>query len=239
MKDQHPPIREIGATHSFCFDCRPGLRCFTHCCHGLELELTPYDMLRLRRATGLSSTELLAKYVIIEQLPDDVLPHCFLTMVDDGTARCAFLGRRGCSVYDHRPGACRSYPVGQATIWTGENFERRFVLVQEDHCHGFAEAPVHTPLSYLASQDVSAYETFNKAFAALTQNQAFKEGFRPDRQQCELFINTLFDLDRFAEQVKNGEIILDDPTPAAMPTDEELLEYGFRWVEHQFFGSGQ
>ena len=55
-----PPgvVHRIDAQELFSFRCRPGGSCFTKCCHELELALTPYDVLRLRWATGLSSSEV-------------------------------------------------------------------------------------------------------------------------------------------------------------------------------------
>ena len=108
------------AVRSFTFACHPGVPCFTDCCRMLELALTPYDVLRLRKATGLTSRELLENYIITEQDPGEPFPRFYLTMVDDGRASCVFVSPQGCTVYPHRPSACRAYPLGRAAVRVGQ-----------------------------------------------------------------------------------------------------------------------
>lgn len=109
-------IARIAPGEPFSFNCSPGIDCFTDCCRQLELALTPYDVLRLRYATNLTSSKLLDRYIIKEQEDTDVFPRFYLTMVDDGKASCVFVTPQGCSIYGHRPGACRTYPLGRATV---------------------------------------------------------------------------------------------------------------------------
>jgi len=132
-------ISRINPGDVFSFLCHKNISCFTHCCRELELALTPYDVLRLRSATGLSSSELHKRYIIEEYGPEDIFPSFFLTMVDDGQASCVFVNAEGCSIYKHRPGACRTYPMGRGTTRKEDDVNEQFVLLQEPHCHGFKE----------------------------------------------------------------------------------------------------
>ena len=74
-------VRQLETGESFKFKCHPGVACFTECCRALELALTPYDVLRLRKALGLSSTQFLDQHAIVELLPEDPFPQVFLSTV--------------------------------------------------------------------------------------------------------------------------------------------------------------
>ncbi|MBI5665153.1 MAG: YkgJ family cysteine cluster protein, partial [Nitrospirae bacterium] len=50
----------------FKFRCHKGIKCFTHCCSNIEILLTPYDVVRLRKRLGISSGEFLEKYSFIK-----------------------------------------------------------------------------------------------------------------------------------------------------------------------------
>ncbi|MEJ2058674.1 MAG: YkgJ family cysteine cluster protein, partial [Desulfofustis sp.] len=131
-------VYRIAPGDVFSFLCHKHIGCFTHCCRELELILTPYDVLRLRYATGLSSAELHQRYIIEEFIAADVFPRFYLSMVDDGRASCVFVNDAGCSIYHDRPGACRNYPLGRGTVYdqhTG-TVNEQFVLLREPHCRG-------------------------------------------------------------------------------------------------------
>ena len=49
---------------SFSFSCHPGVPCFNHCCHDVNIFLTPYDIVRLKNNLGLTSEQFLARYTI-------------------------------------------------------------------------------------------------------------------------------------------------------------------------------
>jgi len=71
-------VTRITAAESFSFACHPKVACFTDCCRQLELALTPYDILRLKRETDLDSSSFLEQYVIQEQEDEDVFPRFYL-----------------------------------------------------------------------------------------------------------------------------------------------------------------
>ncbi|MFH0789406.1 MAG: YkgJ family cysteine cluster protein, partial [Pseudomonadota bacterium] len=47
---------------SFSFACHPGVSCFTECCRDLNCVLTPYDLLRLKKSLGMTSSDLLDQF---------------------------------------------------------------------------------------------------------------------------------------------------------------------------------
>ena len=198
-------VTRISRETDFSFSCHKGVSCFTDCCRMLELALTPYDVLRLRKGTGLSSRELLDQYILMEHDPGDPFPKFYLTMVDDGRASCVFITKNGCSLYEHRPSACRAYPLGRAVIRNRGGIEEFHVLMKEKHCRGFEENHKQTPVSYSREQGLLQYNRFNDAVASILQHDAVRNGYQPSQQQIELFILALYDLDTFRKQLFSGK----------------------------------
>ncbi len=233
-----PNVQSLENGESFSFDCLTTNSCFTECCRQLELTLSPYDVLRLRRSTGLSSAEFLDKYVIIEQSPEDIFPSCYLTMVDDGRASCVFVSEKGCTVYENRPGACRTYPMGRGITQKNNGISEIFVLLKEDHCLGFSNRTEQTALSYIGSQGLSPYNRFTDLLADIIQHEKVRQGFSPNKQQIELFLLALYNIDLFRKKLLAGEI---EPLPGTTKKsvealdDEELLLYSMNWIKISFF----
>ena len=206
----------------------------------LELALTPYDVLRLRMATGLSSDQLLDNYIIIEQDPGEAFPRFYLTMVDDGRASCVFVAEQGCTVYKHRPAACRAYPLGRAIERDNNGaVEEHFILVKEDHCQGFAEPVVQNALQYSTGQELLTYNRFNDAVAVILQHDSIRKGFIPSTKQVDLFILALYNIDTFREMLLNDRLDSTPLTPAEKNrlnnNDEELLVFAIGWLRQQIY----
>jgi len=234
-------VTRLADEETFTFSCHPGVGCFTECCRMLELALTPYDVLRLRKATGLTSGQLLDRYIITEQEPGEAFPRFYLTMVDDGRASCVFVCDRGCTVYEHRPGACRAYPLGRAVRRSNNGqVDDHFVLIKEDHCLGFQEPVVQNTLAYSADQDLVTYNRFNDAVAAILQHDAVRKGFIPSAGQIDLFVLALYDLDDFRQRIRNcrlDDFILSQAEQTKLDSDEELLLFGIDWLSRQLFAA--
>lgn len=76
-----------------------------NCCQSLEVALTPDDASRLAQRLGLSNVILVNQFVDLERGRD---------VEEWGVFRhrpCVFLKGKLCSVYDHRPETCRTYPM--------------------------------------------------------------------------------------------------------------------------------
>ncbi len=240
-KNQHSnlpeTVVELGQEESFNFDCHPGVSCFTECCRMLELALTPYDVLRLRKGTGLTSRQLHEQYIIEELEEGDIFPRYYLTMVDDGRASCAFVSKDGCSVYQHRPGACRAYPLGRAVQRTCQgHIHEHHVLVKEPHCCGFEESQLLTADSYSKDQGLDGYNSFNDAFAAIFKHKAVITGrFSPSREQRELYALALYDIDTFRQKLKDGDESFPSCPADVVDDDEKLLLFAIDMVRDEFF----
>lgn len=230
-------VNRIEAEEAFSFACHPGVTCFTDCCRQLELALTPYDILRLKRETKLGSTAFLEQYVIQEQEADDIFPRFYLTMVDDGQASCVFVSEKGCTVYSGRPGACRAYPMGRAAIRQADNsIDEFFVLLKESHCHGFEEEEEQNSEKYSAGQGLTQYNEFNDAVAAVSQHEKIRQGLRLSPTQIGSFVLALYDLDSFRKQLEEGSLPGSEMYDAAAhKEDEQLLLFGVEWLRGELF----
>lgn len=229
-------VSRIYPGEMFSFLCHNRVSCFTHCCRELELALTPYDVLRLRLAAGLSSAQLHDRYIIEELNPGEVFPHFYLTMVDDGNASCVFVNAGGCEIYPHRPGACRTYPLGRGTRREQDRVSEQFILLRESHCKGFQEKVVQTVQSFMKSQELEPFNRFNDRLTAITQHAQIKEGKQLTDAQRILYKLALYDLDSFRSQLDDNRIA----SPLTIPEevfddDERLLEFGLDFIEKLFF----
>jgi Fe-S-cluster containining protein len=73
------------------------------CCRNKAIRVSPYEILRLARYLGLSTTEFIERHT---EAGGTVLRA-------KANADCGFLGERGCSVHPDRPLACRIYPLAR------------------------------------------------------------------------------------------------------------------------------
>jgi hypothetical protein len=219
-------VRRLGDNETFRFSCHPQVACFTDCCRQLDLALSPYDVLRLRLALDISGAEFLDRYAIVEKSDEDTFPLVFLAMVDDGQARCPFVTEKGCSVYQDRPGACRTYPVGRgAYLDDNKQPAALFVLLNEPHCQGFENGPEVSINDWLADQELATYNEFNDLLMTVLHHRRIKEGFRPDDRQQERYLNVLYHLDAFRQESGADKNI----------ADQELLRTAVRLLHDELF----
>lgn len=229
-------VSKIEQGESFFFRCHKNVRCFTDCCRELELALTPYDVLRLRWATGLTSDELHRRFIIEESDPDSCFPAFYLTMVDDGKASCVFVTSEGCSIYQNRPGACRTYPLGRGVTRDGAAVSEQFILLREPHCHGFNEKTVQTVHSFIKSQDLEPYNRFNDMMTRIIQHEKLTPDMKLSDEHYGLFKLAVFDLDSFRRLLLEKEISSPLEIPEQIVKDDEaLLEFGMQFVKALLF----
>ncbi len=236
-------LPEIAPGQTFTFACHPGVRCFNACCGALTLMLTPYDVLRLRRALGEHSRDFLPGRCHIDAAPDTGLPLLRLRMRDDLPQRpCPFVSREGCTVYQDRPGACRTYPLGRATRPDGQGgVSERFFLVREDHCKGFGEDKQWTTGQWLADQGLEAYNASNDKTMALMA-RVRERGAPVTAKQANMALLALYQLDAFGDFLAGTGMLdrldIDADRRAAVQADEEArLDLALDFMETVLFGS--
>lgn len=237
-------MQPISLNERLRFSCHPGVSCFTECCRELDLVLTPYDVLRLKRHLGISAEAFLDRYVIVAWEEGQTFPLCYLSMVDDGRASCVFVGTSGCTVYADRPGSCRAYPLGRgASLVEAGLVKESLLLLRESHCLGFAENEEQSAAAYLEQQGLAEYNRYNDALLPLLQHPLVRSGqFQPNRLQLDQYMLALYNLDQFRLELSNGNISLHQALGALdlqglAGDDEALLLLAIRWLMQEFFGA--
>jgi Fe-S-cluster containining protein len=234
----------LGPGDSFRFSCHPGLPCFNKCCADVNIVLTPYDVLRMKRRLGISSTEFLEKYTLLPISKEMKTPLVLLRMSEDEGKSCQFLTEQGCGIYSDRPWPCRMYPLGLAAQrdtpdgWRGERF---YFLLQEDGCEGFREQKEWKVGDWLEDQGLDEYDEWGEAFKELSLHEYFEEGGVLAPEKMHMLFTACYDLDKFREFVFDSTLLqrfeVDEDLVEEMRYDDEaLLRFAYLWLRFSLFG---
>ncbi|MBZ5562508.1 MAG: YkgJ family cysteine cluster protein [Acidobacteriia bacterium] len=248
MSDQNPTAKSIlqdfprmTSGDQFVFRCGRDLDCFTTCCHDVSIVLTPYDVLRLKKALGLDSSEFLERYTLPLLNAEQKFPLVILRM-DPETKKCPFVSERGCGVYGDRPWACRMYPLGVATPKQATPADQPFHFVlREDLCHGHGCGGARSLGEWLSEQGVEEYEMMAAPFQEITLHEFWERGTALTPEQVAMFYMACYDLDRFRRFVFESRFLqlfeVDEARIEALRSDdEELLEFALLWLRFCIFG---
>jgi len=231
---------------SFRFACHDRVACFNECCHDLNQFLTPYDILRLTNALGLSSSDFLEQYTTQHTGPETGLPIVALKPETDAGMACPFVRPSGCSVYAHRPSSCRIYPLARAITRSRETgrIEEHYALLKEPHCLGHGQDKQQTVREWIANQELAEYNTSNDMLMEIIALKNQKGPEPLDMKSRLAFHMALYDLDRFREQVFEKGLLDDrqaddtglDPglLKQAQEDDIALLRIGHWFVKRLF-----
>jgi Fe-S-cluster containining protein len=233
----------LGPDDTFRFACQPGISCFNRCCGNVNIFLSPYDVLRMKKRLGMSSGEFLKEYALLPVHKDMKTPVVLLRMNDDEAKSCPFVRPSGCSIYADRPWPCRMYPLGLAAQkdtpdgWRGERF---YFLLQEEGCQGYEQAREWTVRQWLEDQGVDEYDEWGEAYKELTLHEFFEKGTLSPQKMHMLF-TACYDLDKFREFVLESTLLerfeVDEEFVDQMRyDDEELLRFAFLWLRFSLFG---
>jgi Fe-S-cluster containining protein len=237
------PVRLSGKS-DFTFKCHPGVACFTKCCRGINIILTPYDVIRLKNRLGLSSEEFLAIYTVPHLLEKTDLPVVALKMLDDDQNSCPFVrDGEGCIIYDDRPTTCRYYPLGTATLQhkEGADDEGFYFCVKEPHCKGFEEDHTQTVAQWRQEEGVVDRDEVNKEWTDLVvRKRSFPASIKLTDNAKQMFFMVSYNIDKFRDFVFESSFLkrypVDAQTQDKIKNDEvELLRFGVRWLASVLF----
>jgi Fe-S-cluster containining protein len=242
------PVK-LGPGDSFRFRCHRGVSCWNTCCHGADLTLPPYDILRLSRHFGLRPAEFLERYTVPAEHEDARMPIVKLKMGgDDGGGACPFLAEEGCTVYADRPAACRYYPLGLISVKLkdSEAKEDFNFLVREDHCRGHEEAQTQTVAEFCKEQGVEPYEQINRGWIDILMKLASWRpaggfmGKNPSPQARQMFFMVSTDVDRlrtfvFESRFLQVYAIPEEALELVRTSDEALIRLGLDWMKNVLF----
>ncbi len=226
------------------FRCRKGIACWNKCCSNIDISLTPFDILRLKKRLGLTSTEFLAQFTLPYEMEKDGIAGVKLKPVEGGSA-CQFMVDEGCDVYSDRPTACRYYPVALLSMRKqGESTDSdSYALVQEPHCLGHNEPRPITIDDYRKEQGVNVYDELARGWRQLVLKKKSSGPTigAPSKRSLQLFFMACYDVDRFAEFVKSDSFndlfeLTDEEKAKIHGDDEQMMLFGFRFLRQVLFG---
>ncbi len=225
---------------SFCFQCDPSIECFTKCCNDVTIVLTPYDVLRMKQALGIESSQFLETYTLSPFAKDQKIPAVILKM-DLETKNCPFVTKEGCSLYADRPWACRMYPLGLAEPDNPTPMEQTFhFLLREDLCLGHSTERAVKVSEWISEQGIEEYDAMGASFKELMLHPFWNsEGFLTP-EQVEMYYMACYDLDRFRRFVFQTRFfqlfdVDEDRIDAMRRDDMELLDFAMQWLKFSLF----
>ncbi len=234
----------LGDNTAFQFRCHRNVKCWNACCSNIDIPLTPYDILRLKKRLDMPSGEFLKQYSTPFEMDKDGMPGVKLKPVDEGTA-CQFMTPEGCGVYEDRPTACRYYPVALLTMRRSDEYVDRsaYAMVKEKHCLGHLEEKAQTIEQYRTEQGVVEYDEKAHAWRQLIvkRKSAGPSIGKPTPVSNQLFFMASYDMDRFRAFIMSPSFNESYNIPVEVMAllvadDEALLDFGLNFLRHALFG---
>ncbi len=223
----------------FKFRCHKDIGCFNKCCTRVDIILTPYDILRMKKSLGISSEEFLEKYTYTHYDEKSSHPYAMLKMIDDNEGKCPFVAPSGCSIYEDRPSTCRYYPVGQGIMISGKETdhvkEEFFFFIREPGCLGYNEEKEWTIGTWRVDQGVNLYDDINREWKEIQLRRDAQGQDRLDPKSQALIYMVSYDLDRFRKFVFESRLldIIDAEEVEKIGTDEiALMKFGFKYLKY-------
>ncbi|HIJ40390.1 MAG TPA: YkgJ family cysteine cluster protein [Deltaproteobacteria bacterium] len=223
---------------TFHFSCHRRLSCFNSCCRNKHLLLTPYDVIRIKRALHLFSDDFLSQYAVYRLDPGSGFPILSLKMKGAENV-CPFVGRDGCEIYDDRPTACRLFPLGRLSA-LGDDEGGIFYLLDLKGCEGVKENKVQVINQWRIDQGLLPYDEMNdRMLEILFHPKRDRSIFLNEGQQQKVMV-ACYNVDIFREFVFHTGFLelfrIDAATRKNInKNDEALLQLGFSYLKKVLF----
>ncbi|WP_228721380.1 YkgJ family cysteine cluster protein [Desulfosediminicola ganghwensis] len=234
------------------FRCHPGVSCFTACCGGIKIVLTPYDILILSKRLGVPAHEFLQQYTLPTYLENTDMPGVMIKMREEDN-KCPFVTPDGCTVYTDRPSACRYYPVGMADFHEGgqkdadgnETFgadDKFYFVVKEDYCKGHEEDKEWTVREWREDQGVDVRDEMNREWLRLVmRRKSHGKQATLSEQAKRMFFMASTDLATFRRFIFESSFLSTYIVPEELlekikEDDVELMLFSFRYLASSLFG---
>ena len=244
IKSEIPPV-QMNYDTKFKFKCHKKIKCFTDCCRDINIMLTPYDIIMMKRKLELSSEEFLAIYTNPQLLEKADLPVVTLKHLDDDRKSCPFVkDGEGCIIYEQRPSTCRYYPLGVGSLSYASDYNENdefFFTVKESHCKGFDEEKEWTVGEWRKDQDVELRDEINAGWTDLiVRKKSVPMSIKLTEKSKQMFFLACYNIDKFRKFIFESTFLqrydVDKKIVNNMKNDDiELLQFGFKWMKSTFF----
>jgi Fe-S-cluster containining protein len=234
----------VSEDHVIQFSCHKGIGCWNACCANIDISLTPYDLVRLKKRLEISSTEFLRENTVPYEMEKDGMAGVKLRPVEGGTA-CRFMKPEGCGVYEDRPTACRYYPVALLSMRKQDEYTdtQSYAIVKEEHCKGHEVARSMTIGEYRTEQGVDEYDELARGWRQLVLKKKSTGPAigQPSLKSRQLFFMACYDIDTFRNFVESEAFaklfaMTDDERTLVLGDDVELMQFSFRFLRQVLFG---
>lgn len=226
------------------FRCHKDVACFNACCKNIDIQLTPYDILRLKTRLKMGTAEFLPQYTYAYDMDAQGLPGVKFKPVEGGTA-CQLMTDKGCSVYENRPTACRYYPLGLMSMRKADESvdTQGYALVSEEHCLGHKEDQTQTVDEYRADQGVLDYDTHSRGWRQLIlkKKSAGPGVGQLSEMSLQLFFMASYNIDQFQQFICSegfqNSYALEPELVEKLKTDQlAVLDFGVLFLKQILFG---
>lgn len=146
-------------------------------------------------------------------------------------------------IYEDRPWSCRMHPLGIFSSETegGGSEEFYFISRGDFPCLGFKEDKEWTVAEWRKDQGIDLYEKKSQPYKELSLHRRFREGKKLSSSESWMFYLACYNIDRFRELLFESRFFtLFDVDKELIEKikidDEELLNFGFKWLRFSLFG---
>lgn len=229
-----PAADRLGPADTFCFDCRPDLACFNQCCRDKMIPLWPLDVVFLKQALGLDSDAFLEKHGRI--MPDPTTGWPIISLGLDAGNVCPFVIDQGCRVYEHRPTACRLFPLARAIRLLPEGGRDEFYYrLDAPGCLGLQQPRELTVAGWRQDQGLADRQEHNERFEAALFPAGRQGVVPPDPRQVQAVVMAAYNVDVFRGFVFQGGFLDKyeiEPERREQVRDDDLaaLDLGLDWL---------
>ncbi len=248
------PLR-LSSSHRFSFNCHKDISCFTKCCRNIDILLTPFDIVRLKKRLNLTSGEFLALYTVPRLLEKTDLPIVTLKLLAEDSDEkkdekiCPFVREKeGCIVYEDRPTTCRYYPLGVASLSHKEegpsDADDFYFFINESHCKGFEEDKSWTVGEWRKDQQSDFHDDINAVWTDLiVRKRSFPANIKLTEKSKQMFFMASYDIDQFRRFIFESSFLTLYKVDAKIvddieSDDTELLKFATSWLKWVLFKEG-
>ena len=175
-------------------------------------------------------------------------PSVMLMMSDNEEHTCPFLDTSGCTVYEDRPTACRTYPLERAVDRNpGKGrVNEYYFMTNHSYCFGHQEAKEWAVKTWIKDQKVQHHNAQNDIWAEIdtlfAENPWQGEGSGGPRQQMAFMV--CYNIDGFRKFAEENKLFEQFKLPkgwlaTSANAPPALLKFGFEWLKYVLAGQGR